>query len=195
VTVHDAARGPLLEFEVKPNMKVLGPKFGPRLQDVVRVLAASDHAALAARVQTGASFELPLPDGHVALAPTDVVVQSKSPEGWAGVADGKRQVLLDRRITPELELEGKAREIVRHVQELRKSSSLQLEDRIALHLGSDAEKLRGAIAEHGATIAAETLAVELSPLPLAGDGVFASEAKVDGEVLRIQLRRVERAGM
>src|SRR5436309_955323 len=57
VSLHDPAKGPLLRFDVKPNMKTLGPKFGPRLKAVQTALAAMDPAAVAAKVQAGESVE------------------------------------------------------------------------------------------------------------------------------------------
>jgi isoleucyl-tRNA synthetase len=192
VSLHDAAQGPLLSYEVKPNMKNLGPKFGPRLKEVQAAIAAAAPAQLAAKAQAGESIELKLGDEVVTLAPTDLVVQPKAPEGWVGLADGATQVLLDTRITEELAREGRAREIVRHIQELRKQSGLELEDRIVLYLGTDSDKLRPAIEAHQEYICNETLAVEFSAAPLTGDGVFTSEGKIDGEPLLIQLRRVAR---
>ena len=189
ITLHDAATGPLLKYEVKPNMKVLGPKFGPRLKDVQAAIAAADPAWLAAKVQAGESVELPSADGPLTVAPGDVVVQPKAPEGWAGVADGTTQVLLDTRITPELSREGMVREVIRHVQELRKKSGLQLEDRIVLYLGTDSADLRAAIDVHKEYLCSETLTVELSPTPLTGEGVFQADVKIDGQPLMIQLRR------
>ncbi|MFX5785329.1 DUF5915 domain-containing protein, partial [Acinetobacter baumannii] len=76
-----------------------------------------------------------------------------------GVADGSTQVLLDVRITEELEREGMAREIVRNVQELRKTSKLEPEDRIELHLSTDSLKLAQAIQEHKQYISDETLTI------------------------------------
>src|SRR5262249_10270621 len=51
VSLHDPAQGPLLGFEVKPNMKTLGPKFGPRLKEVLTTLANADPCELARKFQ------------------------------------------------------------------------------------------------------------------------------------------------
>src|SRR5207237_547831 len=78
-------------------------------------------------------------------------------EGWAGAVDHDTQVLIDGRITEELALAGMAREVVRHVQELRKNAGLEMEDRIILYLATDSVRLQEAIETHRDYIASETL--------------------------------------
>src|SRR5207244_2216715 len=102
VTAHDGAAGALLRYEIKPNMKTLGPKFGPRLKDAQAAIAAADAALVAAKVQAGEAFDLDAPGGGVTLAPEDVVVTLRAPEGWAGASADGIQAMLDVRITEEL---------------------------------------------------------------------------------------------
>ena len=71
------------------------------------------------------------------LESADFLISYKAPDGWAGVADRGTQVAIDARITAELAGEGMAREVVRQVQELRKQSNLQMEDRIVLYLHTE----------------------------------------------------------
>lgn len=73
-------------------------------------------------------------------------------------ASAQPSVVYDLTITPELKREGLMREIVRHVQSVRKKAGLQVDDRIILQLTTNDDQLRQAINEHRATIAAETLA-------------------------------------
>ncbi len=189
VTLHDPASGPLLTQEVKANMKTLGPKFGPRLKDVQTAIAGAPAASLVAQVQGGQPFELLCAGGTVTLDPADVIVTQKAPEGWAGVADRGTQVLIDSRITPELAREGMARDVVRHVQELRKTADLQMEDRIILYLGTDVGELQKAIDEHRETIAAETLTVRWATTP--PDGANQATVKIEGQTLEIALTKAK----
>jgi isoleucyl-tRNA synthetase len=189
VTLHEPSQGPLLRREVKPNMKTLGPKFGPRLKEVVAALAAADPAAVAEKAQGGEPIVLETPGGTVLLESADVIVQEKAPEGWAGAADRGTQVAIDSGITEELKLEGLAREVVRHVQELRKTAGLQMEDRIILSLQTESPVLRKAIEVHREYICRETLAVQLTMEPLA-PGAHRGDVKVDGQALTIELRAV-----
>jgi isoleucyl-tRNA synthetase len=184
VTLHDPANRPLLSQEAKANMKTLGPKFGPRLKDVQVAITGAPAAMLVAQAQAGQPFEL----SGFTLDPTDVVVSLKAPDGWAGVADRATQVLIDTRITEDLAREGKARDIVRQIQELRKKANLEMEDRITLRLATDAASLRQAIDVHRDYIANETLTITWASQPLNGECHRAS-VKVDGQPLTIELAK------
>jgi isoleucyl-tRNA synthetase len=188
VTLHDPAEGPLLNYLVKPNLKTLGPRFGPRLKEVQTALAAADGAALAREILAGKPIELPCPGGTVTLEPGDVLVQLHAPEGWAGVADRAAQVSLDTRVTKKLAAEGMARDVVRQVQDLRKKGGLEVEDRIVLHLGTDSPALQQAIEAHRTYICNETLATQWAPQALNGEAHTAN-VKVEGQPLVIQLRK------
>ncbi len=190
VSLHNPDGAPLLHPEIKPNMKSLGPKFGADLNSVVAGLRALDAAAVADRVAKGEKFSLDCP-GHInpTLEPTDVIVSYRAPDGWAGVMDRGTQVAIDARITEELALEGIARDIVRQVQELRKQSALEMEDRIILFLGTDSPRLQRAIDDHRQYIAAETLASERSSQPI-GLSAHRADVKVDKEALTIELRKM-----
>jgi isoleucyl-tRNA synthetase len=190
VSLHDPEWGPLLKPEVKPNLKTLGPKFGPRLKDVVAAIAKADPAMLAAKVRAGETIELACGGETVQLDPADLIVQVKAAEGWAGVVDRDTQVALDTRVTEALAGEGMARDVVRHIQDQRKEAGLEMEDRIALYLGTDSDKLRAALAAHRDYIAGETLTVDWSAQPLTGVGVHRATVKVDGQALTIELKRV-----
>jgi isoleucyl-tRNA synthetase len=190
VTLHESNNGSLLSYEIKPNPKTLGPKFGPRLKDVTAALTNANTSAIVEKVSAGQPYELNLASETVTLEPTDVFVQARAGEGWTGLADRKTQLALDARITPELHLEGLAREVVRHVQQLRKDADLALEDRIALCLETDSTLLRQAIEVHRDYIAKETLTKQWATAPLQGT-VFRKEAQVEGNRLRIELKRVE----
>ncbi len=188
VTLHDPASGPLLRLDVKPNPKALGPKFGPRLKDVTAAIAAANPADLAAKVQAGQPFDLPTPDGPVTLDPADLWVTTKAPDGWAGIADHGTQVLIDARLTDDLKREGMARDVIRQVQELRKTAGLQMEDRIELYLGTESDALRLAVDAHRDYLAAETLTVGWANA-LLGSDAHRADVKIDGQGLTIMLRK------
>ena len=125
----------------------------------------------------------------VTVTREDFFVSFKGQEGWIGVVDKDTQVAIDTRLTPELIQEGLAREVIRHVQDSRKKAGLEVEDRIVLYLATDDAELAGAIAKHQAYIMNETLAAQWATAPLAGDGVFRADVKVDGRPLRIELQK------
>jgi isoleucyl-tRNA synthetase len=189
VTLHDGSNGPLLTYEVKPNPKNLGPKFGNRLKAVQAALAALAPAEVAEKVQAGKAIELNLADGPATLEPADVWVLPKVAEGFAGLSDRGTQLLLDARITPELAREGMAREVVRHVQNSRKEAELEMEDRIIVFLNAEDAELVRAIQEHREYIGAETLVARWSDKPL-GELAYRAQVKIDGKALTIELRKL-----
>src|ERR1019366_2970080 len=186
VTLHDTAAGPLLTFEVKLNPKNAGPKFGPQLGAVTAALGKRPDTV--ETLLAGKPVTLELPDGPIAIEPADVWLTPKVGKGWGGIADHGTQILLDGRITPELELEGLAREVIRYVQNARKDAGLEMDDRIAISLEVEDGKLAEAIRTHRDYIASETLVVEWATAPL-GASAFHIEAKIEGSTLKIQLQK------
>jgi isoleucyl-tRNA synthetase len=181
LTIQSDANGPLLKPEIKLNMKTAGPKFGAKLKSVQVALAAADPVKLIDQMR---SAPVDLADAVVEMA--DLVVSYTAPDGWAGVADRSTQVAIDTRITPELAREGMARDIVRLVQDLRKNSGLEMEDRIILYLGADDENLKQAIVDHRTYIAAETLTKQWADAPF---DLHSTSTKIDGQSLTIALKR------
>lgn len=188
VTPHDAGGGALLTTNVRANLKTLGPKCGAALQAVKSLIEGRD-ASIMPLIEGGMEqVTLTVAGQEFELEKSDITLQYSAENGWVGVADRGTQVALDTRITPELELEGLAREIVRFVQDARKNAKLEMEDRIELCLTTEAEKLRSAMAAHREFIAAETLTAKWANAPDAA--AHAADVKIDGEPLRIALKKV-----
>ena len=95
-------------------------------------------------------------------------------------------VVYDLTITPELKSEGLMREIVRHVQSVRKKVGLQIDDRIVLSISSDDSEISQAVDAFAGVIKAETLAVELN---FAVDGSEKYDAKIEGKLVEISLKK------
>ena len=188
MTFQDVAKGPLLQPDVKPNMKTLGPKFGPRLKEVQAAIAVASPAWLVEKIQAGQPFDLTAPNGPATLEPADLVLQLKAPEGWAGAADRGVQVLVNTLISDDLYREGLAREVVRHIQDSRKKADLDMANRIEVHLIPDSDTLRQAIETHRGYIGNETLVQRWADANLDGTA-FQTQVSVDGCPLTIQLRK------
>jgi isoleucyl-tRNA synthetase len=183
---HDSdVSGSLLTTKVRFNKKSAAPKLGPLFRQAEAALAAYDAGKLYEDVS-----QFPVRYEGNSLSKDDFVFEFIGEQGWVGVADHGTQVALDTRIPDDLAKEGMAREVVRHVQDTRKKTGLEMEDRIELSLITDSEKLQQAIAAHMDYIAGETLATKWAAGPLNGDAHQAS-VSVDGQPLQIALRKVK----
>ena len=157
----------LVEYRFKPNLRSVGKKYGklvPALKAVLESWSGPDATAAGRGVEAGQSFVLEVEGQQLELHPDDVIVETSAPAGYAVAEDGDVLVALDTTLTPELKLEGAARDLVRAVQEARKEAGLAISDRIVLHLQASAEgaAMLGQLVDiHGATVQNETLATEL----------------------------------
>ena len=155
------ASADFLEYDLKPNLRIVGRKYGKAVPALKQRLTEVNGKEVAAAVCNGQSYAIEVEGQTLNLEPDEVLVEARSPAGYAAQEDGGYLVALSTELTPELEREGLARDVVRHVQEFRKASGLQISDRIELYVFGDSDMLKQTIDEHGETIAAETLAVRL----------------------------------
>ncbi len=189
ITLHDPGQGHLLGERISLDIPALGKKFGSKLNDIRAAFEAADQGALAQKRQERELVYLDCPWGKEPITPAQLLLELVAPEGWGWAVDTGIIIIVDGRVTPDLAAEGMAREIVRHVQNLRKEAGLEPEDRIVLYLGTDSATLRAAIEAHRDYIAAETLTAKWSEVPL-GDGAARGDVNVEGQPLRIELRKV-----
>ncbi len=142
-------------FALKPNGRVLGPKLGPEVQHVIKAAKSGDWSANADGTVTVAGHTLTDDEFELGLDPLDGVVAAALP-GNDGV------VVLDVELTPELEAEGAARDLVRLVQQLRKDRDLDVTDRIVLRIDLG-EELATRLAPHLDWVAGQVLATHIEP--------------------------------
>jgi isoleucyl-tRNA synthetase len=165
----------LVEYEVKANYRNLGGRYRKHAPAVAAAVTGADPAALMAALRGAGTVTLEVPEvGAVELGADDVIVTERPRTGWAVESAAGETLALDLTVTAELRRAGLLREAVRSLQEARKSSGLEVTDRIELWWqasGDLAETLR----EHGAGLAAEVLATSVregepaEPLPRGHD--------------------------
>ncbi|HYH26707.1 MAG TPA: DUF5915 domain-containing protein, partial [Blastococcus sp.] len=169
-----AVGGDLVDVSVKVDFRAVGRRLGKQVQAVAKAVAAADAPALVTAYRAGtASVDV---DGSpVALEEGDLVVTETPREGWTVASTGGLTVALDLTLTPELERAGVVREVVRLVQEARKSSGLEVSDRIELSWTAEGTVAQ-ALDEHSEQLAGEVLAVRLrAGTAGAGEGVEGPE--------------------
>ena len=154
----------LMSWTIVPNFRALGPRLGPRVNEVKAALAEADGSALQRQLETDGYIEV----AGERLTADDVEVRAARHEAFALAEEGGWAVALDLELDDDLRREGLAREIVRGINDLRKEMGLAVSDRIALTIEADGA-VGEAVAAHRDYIAAEVLAVELE-LGAAGAG-------------------------
>ena len=170
-------------YEVRPNYRSLGPRFGRQMPQVAAAVAALDPAHVAGALRDGGRVGVSV-DGHDhELDADDLLLALRPLEGYQLEREGSHAVALELELDDQLRREGLAREVVHAVQSARKAAGLEVEDRIELTLGGDGVLLDAARA-HEAYVAGETLA-----LAVAYDGGEGAQATIEGRPLRIGVRR------
>jgi isoleucyl-tRNA synthetase len=163
-----------LRFEVKPNLKLLGQKYGREVQDIARTLASMSEAELASVAGDVAAGR------SVQVAGRELAAESAEENGAV--------VIVSTEMTPELEMEGLARELVHRIQNLRKDAGFEIADRITTYYRG-ADIVRDAMRAHDAYVRQETLSVDvIDGMP--SDGAHAETAEIDGREVTLAVARV-----
>ncbi len=167
-------------FEVKPNYRTLGPRFGKTMPLVAAAVAALDPAALRSGARVGINVE----GREHEIGPDDVQLTLQPLDGYQVERSGTHAVALNLELDDDLRREGMAREVVHAVQAARKQAGLEVEDRIALTLAGDGTLLDAARAHEG-YLTRETLATSLAY----GDGAAGATTEIEGRPLEIGVER------
>ena len=155
-----SADNELVSYQIKPNFPRLGKRYGKLMPAIKQALADADGAWIAGEIAAGRGFCMTIKDEEIEFEVEDCQVQTSSAEGYSSAGGEGFMVALDTSLDEDLMLEGIAREIVRSVQDARKSAQLEISDRIVLGItGSDL--VQQAIRAHRTYIMNETLSVEL----------------------------------
>ncbi|MDX6697856.1 MAG: isoleucyl-tRNA synthetase [Solirubrobacteraceae bacterium] len=179
-------------YEVKPNFRALGPRFGKRMPQVTAAVAALDPAHVARAVREERRVGVVVDGQDHQLAGEDLQLVMKPLDGYQLEREGSHAVALDLHLDDDLRREGLAREVVHAVQSARKAAGLAVEDRISLALRGS-EDLIEAARVHRDYLAGETLAtsVELDGERSGDDGAADGEpATIDGRPLWISVAKV-----
>jgi isoleucyl-tRNA synthetase len=138
------------ELKVRPNLRVLGPKLGAALGDIRRALAAGEFEQL-----PGGGVRV---SGHD-LGPDEVLVETVGRDGWAVASEDGVTVAVETAVDPELELEGRAYDLIHELNTLRRDRGFEISDRVKVVVP---ERWRDVVEQHGDWVAGEVLATELT---------------------------------
>ena len=154
--------------KIKPNYVALGKRLGPKMKAVASALASFGQEDIA-RLEKEGSYSLLIENEPVILQVTDVEISSEDIPGWMVASKGPLTVALDVTVTPELEEEGNARELVNRIQKIRKDNGFALADRIVVELTAH-PGLAAAVNKYNTYICAEILADKIDFVPQISNG-------------------------
>lgn len=149
----------IIRKKIKPNFRVIGPKYGKLMKEISQVLANFTTQQIAQFEKSG-SYTLIAGNTEITLVDEDVEIVTEDIPGWLVASEGNLTIALDVHISPELRMEGIAREFINKIQNIRKESGFEVTDRIGLKIEKE-EKLNEALRVHQAYITAQTLATSL----------------------------------
>ncbi|WP_299158685.1 isoleucine--tRNA ligase [uncultured Eudoraea sp.] len=167
----DDASGILVK-RIKPNFKVLGPRFGKDMKLISAAVNKLDQNDIQ-KIEREGKISLEIENKSIILQLKDVEISSQDIEGWLVASSGSLTVALDITIDEELKKEGIARELVNRIQNLRKDSGFEVTDKIDIRILKDG-LVEGAVKSNISYIKNETLTSELNFEEQMEDGVAIS---------------------
>ncbi len=186
-----ASAGDLVDYSAKGNFRALGKRFGNQTPLVAGAIASADASVLSADLIThGRAFVLVTDLGEVEVSDDDVIISERPRKGWSVVNEQGETVALDLKLTPRLRQAGLAREVIRGVQEARKTSGFDVSDRITLTWHAADDLTATAIRANAELIGDEVLATAVTEADASAADV--GEWFSDDELgLRFVVARVE----
>ena len=170
-------------YEIKPQLRTLGPKYGPLIGKIREYLAQCDSSALVNAVRKGETVTVSIDNTPVAFKEEDLLISDKNKEGYQTVSEKGITVILNTELSQELIQEGLMRELVSKIQTMRKESGFNVTDHIVVTY-SCGEKLAEVIEKYKSEIMQDTLADSIT----AGSG--SSLKDINGEEISLSLEVV-----
>jgi isoleucyl-tRNA synthetase len=171
------ADGDLVDISVKANFKSLGAKFGGAVQEIAKAIAATDATTLVKTLRSAGTTTV----GTWQIALDDLVVTEVPKSGWSVSSHDGESVALDLELTPALIAAGNVREVIRFIQERRKSDGLDISDRINVKWNATAE-MAAAIESDLGHISDEVLALSMTR----DAGLVITDSEIGVEVVLVK---------
>ncbi len=173
-----------VDFEIKPNLPVLGREFGRYIPQIKAEIAKLNQMELASKVKAGETVEITVNgDVVISLNSENLLVTMQGKDGFAFAGEGEIGVVLDTHITEELKEEGYVREILSKVQNMRKTKGFEVLDKIKLYVANN-EKVEEIVRKYEDLIKHETLATEVI---YNEEGLEYTETKINDEKVDVEV--------
>ena len=172
-----------VNFEVKPNLPVLGKEYGRLIPRIKEEIAKKNQMDLANTVKNGGVEYIEIDDVQIGLNQENLLVTMQGKEGFAFAGEGEIGVVLDTNITEELKKEGYVREVLSKVQNMRKDKDFEVLDKIYLYVAGN-QLLEDVIKDNADLIKHDTLALDII-YNEERNGYL--ETNINGEILKIDV--------
>ena len=175
------------DYEIKPQLKTLGPKYGKLIGAIRERFATLGALAreVVDNVKSGKKYVFELNGNKVEVSEEDLLISSKNKEGYSVVSDRGDTVALDVNLDEKLIEEGLVREIVSKIQSMRKECDFVVTDHIIIGYSAN-ERLSKIFSDYADEIASGTLADVVSP---AANGAFTKDLDVNGDKVTLYLTK------
>jgi isoleucyl-tRNA synthetase len=177
-----------VRFEVVPDFKKVGPRYGKLAQKIRAELAKRDGGELRAELREQGKLALKVEGQDVELLEDDLELRVRSKEGFAAADDAQAVVALNTEVSPELRAEMLRQEVVVAIQAARKELDLKYEQRIDTIVATDAEDISSAVNADPDYIKQQTLSDSLKLVAPAEIGAGARAAKVEDTELLVLVK-------
>ena len=175
-----------VNFEIKPNLPVLGRAYGKLIPQIRKEIATRNQMELAQTIQNGGTVTINVEGNEIELNNENLLVTMQGLEGYAFAAEGSIGVVLDTHITEELREEGHLREMISKIQNMRKEKGFEVADKINLYVAGN-DMLIEVLKKFADTIKKETLTQEI-----VYNGEFDyTETTINGEKLKMTVEVVK----
>ncbi|MFI5196797.1 MAG: DUF5915 domain-containing protein, partial [Chitinophagales bacterium] len=176
-----------IKKKVKPNFKTLGAKMGAKMKSVAAAIGQMNQhdIGILERLKT---FALQIDNEPVEIGIDDVDIIAEDIPGWSVANKDNLTVALDITLTPELQEEGCARELVNRIQKIRKESGYEVSDRIEVNI-QEYEPFKSAIINYSDYICAEILADNIKIVPQIDNGI---EIEVNDVMIRVLISKTSK---
>jgi isoleucyl-tRNA synthetase len=179
----------LLIRKVKPNFKLLGPRFGKKMKEAGAAIMALTQEEIAEFEKLG-TWNLKLDGEAHAITTGEVEIISEDIPGWLVANEGRLTVALDITVTDDLLHEGIAREFVNRIQNIRKESGFEVTDKIKVII-EDLPFVSEAVKKHSDYIASQTLALEIALAPPDNmSSANSREIDIEDKMVRILVEKI-----
>ena len=174
-----------VNFEIKPNLPVLGKQYGKLIPKIKEEIAKKNQMDLANKVKQGKIEYIDIDGTEIGLDQENLLITMQGKDGFAFSGEGEIGVVLDTKITPELAEEGILREVLSKVQNMRKESGFEVLDRINIYVAEN-EKIEKVIKKFEETIKHDTLANNIF---YNKEEVTYIDTNINGENLKVKVEK------